>query len=58
MRAATNGRTALGTLVIASAFLAMVLTASACTRNQYPLTACADGRPVIERTIDVAPPNC
>jgi hypothetical protein len=36
----------------------VLLAVSACTRNQYPLTACADGRPVIERTIDVAPPNC
>jgi hypothetical protein len=29
-----------------------------CNRNALPLTACVDGKPVIERTRDVAPPNC
>lgn len=29
-----------------------------CNRNKHPLTACVDGRPVVERTVDVAPPNC
>lgn len=35
-----------------------VLTLAACARSQYVLTECVDGRPVIERTLDVAPPNC
>jgi hypothetical protein len=29
-----------------------------CDRNKPKLTECVDGRPVVERTLDVAPPNC
>ncbi|MCB2095861.1 MAG: hypothetical protein H6901_01925 [Rhodobacteraceae bacterium] len=29
-----------------------------CNRNKPKLTACVDGKPVVERTLDVAPPNC
>jgi hypothetical protein len=38
--------------------MAALLTLSACARSQYVLTECVDGRPVVERTLDVAPPNC
>jgi hypothetical protein len=37
---------------------AVLMVLSACARNQYVLTECVDGRPVVERTLDVAPPNC
>lgn len=43
---------ALGLLV------AGVLVLASCARSQYVLTECIDGRPVVERTLDVAPPNC
>jgi len=35
-----------------------VLSLAACHRKQFVLTECVDGRPVVERTLDVAPPNC
>ena len=55
-----RGRTGmtLGTgrvLVLHGAALAAL---AGCSRSQYVLTECVDGHPVIERTLDVAPPNC
>lgn len=50
------GGTATGRAVMLLAATLALL--AACGRNQYPLTACEGGRPVIERTLDVAPPNC
>lgn len=38
--------------------VALGVALSGCARNRLPLTECVDGRPVIERTKDVAPPNC
>ncbi|MFZ1726463.1 MAG: hypothetical protein WBO29_00560 [Albidovulum sp.] len=29
-----------------------------CNRNKPKLTECVDGKPVIARVLDVAPPNC
>ncbi len=42
------------------ALVALVLVAglAACTRNKFPITACVGDEPAIERTKDVAPPNC
>jgi hypothetical protein len=42
---------------IAALGAGLVLIA-ACNRTQFVLTECVDGRPVVERTLDVAPPNC
>jgi hypothetical protein len=42
-------------LVLLGAALAAL---AGCSRNQFGLTECVDGRPVVERTLDVAPPNC
>lgn len=42
----------------AAALAALVLALAGCGRNQFVVTDCAEGRPVIERTLDVAPPNC
>jgi hypothetical protein len=39
-------------------FGAALMALSACARNPFVLTECVDGRPVVERTLDVAPPNC
>lgn len=55
-----GGRTGAGlgtgrALVLLGAALAAL---AGCSRNQYVLTECVDGRPVIARTLDVAPPNC
>ncbi|MEZ5730949.1 MAG: lipoprotein [Paracoccaceae bacterium] len=41
--------------IIALVALAML---TGCNRNKPKLTECVDGRPVVERTLDVAPPNC
>ncbi|MCW3781229.1 hypothetical protein [Defluviimonas salinarum] len=38
--------------------LSLIAALSACSRDKTPLTACAGGKPVVERTLDVAPPNC
>ncbi|MCB2115115.1 MAG: hypothetical protein KDE00_02145 [Rhodobacteraceae bacterium] len=38
--------------------LAAVAALGGCGRKQFVLTECVDGRPVVERTLDVAPPNC
>lgn len=38
--------------------LASVAALTACHRNKFVLTECVDGRPAVERTLDVAPPNC
>ena len=35
-----------------------LLGLAACSRSPFVLTECVDGRPVVERTLDVAPPNC
>jgi hypothetical protein len=42
------------------ALVALVLVAGlgGCTRNKFPITACVGVEPAIERTKDVAPPNC
>ncbi|WP_347310258.1 hypothetical protein [Defluviimonas sp. SAOS-178_SWC] len=44
------------------AAMALVLTGlgvlAGCNRDRLYLTECVDGRPVVERTLDVAPPNC
>ncbi|KAB2883005.1 MAG: hypothetical protein F9K34_13030 [Albidovulum sp.] len=53
-RAGAKGRPGGRPVLLAAALLAL----SACTRNQYVVTECVDGRPVVERTLDVAPPNC
>ncbi len=53
-RAGTN----LGTVRVLVLFGAALLALSACARKQFVLTECVDGRPVVERTLDVAPPNC
>ena len=47
-----------GKIWVAAALLAAVAALSGCNRNRYPLTPCIDGKPLIERTKDVAPPNC
>lgn len=38
--------------------LAGLASVSACNRDRLDLTDCIDGRPAVERTLDVAPPNC
>lgn len=42
------------------ALVALVLLAglAACGRNKFPITPCIGDKPAIERTKDVAPPNC
>lgn len=50
--AGRNGRVAV--MLVAAGLLAL----AACTRSPFVLTECVDGRPVVERTLDVAPPNC
>jgi len=45
-------------MVVGALALVMAAGLSACGRNKYPLTACISDRPAIERTKDVAPPNC
>ncbi len=50
-----RGRVAGRALVLLGAAVAAL---AACSRSQYVLTECVDGRPVVERTLDVAPPNC
>lgn len=42
------------------ALVALVLVAGfgGCNRNKFPITACVGDEPAIERTKDVAPPNC
>ncbi|MGL4281664.1 MAG: hypothetical protein ACRCS0_14975 [Albidovulum sp.] len=47
----TGKRMALGALVLVAAV-------GGCTRNKFPVTACVGDEPAIERTKDVAPPNC
>ncbi len=49
------GGTATGRAVVVLAAALVLLAGCA---SQYRLTACEGGRPVIERTLDVAPPNC
>ncbi len=36
----------------------ILLLVQGCERNPYQLTECVDGKPVVERIHDVAPPNC
>ncbi|MDW4547958.1 hypothetical protein R5H32_01200 [Defluviimonas sp. D31] len=38
--------------------LSLIAALSACSGDKTPLTACVGGTPVVERTFDVAPPNC
>lgn len=42
----------------AAVLVAAALVLLAGCASQYRLTACEGGRPAIERTLDVAPPNC
>lgn len=49
----TGRRIATGALALLMAF-----GLQACGRNKFPLTPCIGDRPAIERTKDVAPPNC
>ncbi|MBY0397986.1 MAG: hypothetical protein ACOY4T_08600 [Pseudomonadota bacterium] len=41
-----------------TAVLALVILATACTRDPPRMTECLGNRPAAERTRDVAPPNC
>ncbi len=45
-------------MVVAALALLMVAGLSGCGRNKHPLTPCIGDHPAIERTKDVAPPNC
>lgn len=47
------GRGAMAVLVLAG-----LAALSGCNRDRLDLTECVDGRPAVERTLDVAPPNC
>jgi len=47
-----------GRLVTGIMILAVVAALAGCTRNRFPLTECVNGKPVVERIKDVAPPNC
>lgn len=38
--------------------LLMIAGLQGCGRNKFPLTPCLGDVPAIERTKDVAPPNC
>ena len=38
--------------------LVLVVGLGGCSRNKFPMTACVGDHPAIERTKDVAPPNC
>ncbi|MGB3176959.1 MAG: hypothetical protein WBH14_05795 [Albidovulum sp.] len=38
--------------------LAGLLVLTGCNRDRLRVTECVDGRPVVERIADVAPPNC
>jgi hypothetical protein len=38
--------------------LVAVAALAGCNRNAVPMTECVNGKPVIERIRDVAPPNC
>lgn len=42
------------------ALVALVLVAGlgGCNRNKFPITPCIGDYPAVERTKDVAPPNC
>ena len=45
-------------MVIGALLLLMSAGLSACERNKFPITPCIGDVPAIERTKDVAPPNC
>lgn len=53
-RTGTKLGTARALVLLGAALVAL----SACGRKQFVLTECEGGRPVVERTLDVAPPNC
>ncbi len=53
MRGMTGKRAIFAVLI-----LALSGALASCDRNQYPLTACIDGKPAVERIKDAAPPNC
>ncbi len=53
-----RGRVGIGRAIGASLVLVALAVLSGCNRNRLTLTECVDGRPVVERTLDVAPPNC
>jgi hypothetical protein len=48
----------IGRKTILSAACIAVAVISSCGRNAVPMTECVNGKPVIERIKDVAPPNC
>lgn len=45
----------IGTAVLGLLVLAML---AGCGRKQFVVTECIGASPAIERTLDVAPPNC
>ncbi len=49
----TGNRIAMGALA-----LLMFAGLQGCGRNKLPITPCIGDHPAIERTKDVAPPNC
>lgn len=51
-------RFGIGRGAAAALFLAGLAAVSGCNRDRPDLTECVDGRPAVERTLDVAPPNC
>ena len=52
------GRITTGWVAMGALALLLLAGLSACGRNKYPLTACVGDQPAVERTMDVAPPNC
>lgn len=54
MKGRLEGRRAAAAL----AALAIMAALQGCERDPHVLTECVDGRPAVERTLDVAPPNC
>jgi len=47
-----------GKITLAVLVAGMALSLGACQRKQFVLTECVGGVPAVERTLDVAPPNC
>lgn len=53
-----TGRFGIGRGARMALVLAGLAALSGCNRDRLDLTECIDGRPAVERTLDVAPPNC
>ncbi len=54
-----TGRRMTGRRIATGVFaLLMIAGLQGCGRNKFPLTPCVGDVPAIERTKDVAPPNC